>query len=74
METAAGKETINVLRRLIAYSEKIFHFSRDVITPISDRRPGPRISTAAVVKSATVLFWARMRSINAWEQLGTARF
>jgi hypothetical protein len=30
METAAGKETINVLRRLIAYSEKIFYFSRDI--------------------------------------------
>ena len=74
METAAGKETINVLRRLIAYSEKIFHFSREVMTPLSDRRPEPRISTAAVVKSATVLFWARMGSINAWEQLGRARF
>jgi hypothetical protein len=74
METVAGKETINVLRRLIAYSEKIFHFSREVITPLSDRRPEPRISTAAVVKSAMVLFWARMGSINAWEQLGGARF
>ena len=41
---------------------------------LSDRRPEPRISTAAVVKSATVLFWARMGSINAWEQLGRARF
>jgi hypothetical protein len=74
METAAGKETINVLRRLIAYSEKIFHFSRDVMTPLSDRRAEPRITTVAVVKSATVLFWARMGSINAWEQLGGARF
>jgi hypothetical protein len=74
METAAGKETINVLRRLTAYSEKIFHFSREVISQLSDRRPEPRISTAAVVKSATVLFWARMGSINAWEQLGRARF
>jgi hypothetical protein len=60
METAAGKETINVLRRLTAYSEKIFHFSREVISQLSDRRPEPRISTAAVLKAATVLFWARM--------------
>ena len=74
METAAGKETINVLRRLTAYSEKIFHFSRDLISQLSDKRLKPRISTAAVVKSATVLFWARMGSINAWEQLGRARF
>jgi hypothetical protein len=26
------------------------------------------------VKSATVLFWARLASLNAWEQLGRARF
>ena len=74
MEAAAGKKTINVLRRLIAYSEKIFRFSRDIIAPISDRRMEPRISTAAVVKSATVLFWARLGSINAWEQLGKSPF
>lgn len=51
MEAAAGKKTINVLRRLIAYSEKIFRFSRDVVAPISDRRTEPRISTAAVAGS-----------------------
>jgi hypothetical protein len=74
METAAGKETINALRRLTAYSEKIFHFSRDVISQLSDRRTEPPISTAAVAKSATVLFRARMGSINAWEQRGGACF
>src|SRR5258708_32843029 len=74
METASGKETINVLRRLIAYSGKIFHFSRDIVTQLSDQRRKPRISTAAVVKSSMVLFWARMGSLNAWEQVGRARF
>src|SRR5258708_13654858 len=74
METASGKETINVLRRLIAYSGKIFHFSRDIVTHLSDQRRKPRISTAAVVKSSLVLFWARMGSINAWAQVGRARF
>lgn len=74
METASGEETINVLRRLITYSGKIFHFSRDILTHISDQRRKPRISTAAVVKSSMVLFWARLGSINAWEQLGRARF
>ncbi len=59
---------------MIAYSEKIFRFSRDVIAPLWDRRTEPRISTAAVVKSATVLFWARLGSINAWEQLGKSPF
>jgi len=36
---------------------------------LRDRRQRPRRSTAAVVKSATVLFWARLGSLNAWEQL-----
>jgi hypothetical protein len=74
METTSGKETIIVLRRLIAYSEKIFQLSKDIVTLVSDRREKPRISTAAVVKSSLVLFWARMGSINAWEQVGRARF
>lgn len=37
--------------------------------PLRDRRQRPRRSTAAAVKSATVLFWARLGSLNAWEQL-----
>jgi hypothetical protein len=74
VEAAARKKAIRILLRLIAYSEKIFHFSRDVLTSISDSRAEPRISTAAVVKSAMALFWARMGSINAWEQLGGSRF
>jgi DNA polymerase III alpha subunit len=74
METASGKETIIVLRRLLAYSEKIFQLSKDIVTVLSDRREKPRISTAAVVKSSLVLFWARMGSSNAWEQVGRARF
>src|SRR5580700_8293865 len=74
METTSGKETITVLRRLIAYSEKIFQLSKDIVTQVSDRREKPRISTAAVVKSSLVLFWARLGSINAWEQVGRARF
>ena len=74
METTSGKETITVLRRLIAYAEKIFQLSKDIVTQVSDRREKPRISTAAVVKSSLVLFWARMGSINAWEQVGRARF
>ena len=71
METTSGKETITVLRRLIACAEKIFQLSKDIVTQVSDRREKPRISTAAVVvKSSLVLFWARLGSINAWEQVG----
>lgn len=74
METTSGKETLTVLRRLITYAEKVFHVSRDVIAPLSDRRLEPRISTAAVVKSAVVLFWARLGSLNAWALVAGARF
>jgi hypothetical protein len=70
MEKTSGKETIIVLRRLIAYSEKIFQLSKGIVTLVSDRREKPRISTAAVVKSSLVLFWARMGSIK---RLGTGR-
>ena len=34
-----------------------------------DSRQQPQRSTAAVVKSANILFWARLGSLNAWEQL-----
>src|ERR1700676_4725658 len=74
METTSGKEAITVLRRLITYSEKIFKLSKGITTKFLDRREKPRISTAVVVKSSLVLFWARMGSINAWEQVGRARF
>jgi len=56
METSSGKEAINVLRRLIAYSEKIFALSADILTQVSDRRLEPRIPAAAVVKSALACF------------------
>jgi len=74
METAPGRETLAILHRLIAYSEKIFGFSQEVIAPLSDRRPQPPISTASVVKSAAVMFWARLGSLNAWELVAGACF
>jgi hypothetical protein len=74
MAPASGQEPLTVLRRLIAYAEKIFHLSRDIIAPVADARRQPRITTAAVVKSAVVLFWARLASLNAWEQVTGARF
>ena len=62
------------MRRLIAYAEKIFRFSQDMVAPITDRRPQPRIATATVVKAAVVMFWARMGSLNAWELSAQSRF
>jgi len=74
MEAAQRKETIAVLRRLIAYAEKIFDLSRDILAPISDLRVQPRISTVVVVKSAVVMFWARMGSLNALELTAGVHF
>lgn len=67
MEATLGKETLTILRRLIAYSEKLFRFSETVVTGVVDRRLQPRIPTAVIVKSVTVLFWARLGSLNALE-------
>ena len=63
-----------MLRRLIAYSEKVFHLSALLIGPISDRRPEPRISTATVVKASMVLFGARLGSLNALEMSAASPF
>jgi hypothetical protein len=74
MEAPSGKETLTILRRLIAYSEKLFRFSETVVTGVVDRRLQPRIPTAVIVKSATVLFWARMGSLNALELTARSSF
>jgi hypothetical protein len=63
-----------LLRRLIAYSDKVFHLSTLLIASITDCRLEPRISTATVAKASMVLFWARMGSLNALEMSGASRF
>lgn len=67
MEAFPGKEGLTILRRLLAYAEKVFQFSGTVVAGIADRRLQPRIPTALVVKSVAVLFWARMGSLHALE-------
>jgi len=74
VETLPGKERLTILRRLIAYSEKLFRFSETVVADIVDRRLQPRIPTAVIVKSVTVLFWARMGSLNALELTARSGF
>ena len=74
METLSGKERLTILRRLIAYSEKLFRFSETVVADVVDRRLQPRIPTAVIVKSVTVLFWARMGSLNALELTARSGF
>jgi DDE family transposase len=74
VETLPGKERLTILRRLIAYSEKLFRFSQTVVADVVDRRLQPRIPTAVIVKSVTVLFWARMGSLNALELTARSGF
>ena len=75
MEAPSGKEEgLTILRRLIAYSEKIFQLSKTVIAGVVDGRLQPRIPAALVVKSVAVLFWARMGSLNALELTAHSRF
>jgi hypothetical protein len=52
----------------------VFRFSSELIAGITDRRLEPRISTGTVVKSAAVMFWARLGSLNALEMSGKSRF
>ena len=74
MEAPPGKEALTILRRLIAYSEKVFRLSETIVAGILDRRLQPRIQTPLVVKSVAVLFWARMGSLNALELTARSRF
>jgi hypothetical protein len=74
VETLPGKERLTILRRLIAYAEKIFQFSGTVVAGVVDRRRQPRIPTAHVVHSVVVLFWARIGSLNALELAAHSSF
>jgi hypothetical protein len=68
------KEGLTILRRLIAYAEKVFQLSEAVVAGIVDRRVHPRIPAAAIVKAVAALFWARMGSLNALELTARSSF
>ena len=74
MATFPGEEGLSILRRLIAYAEKLFQFSNTVVAGVVDRRRQPRIPSSHVVKSVAVLFWARMGSLNALELAAHSSF
>ena len=74
METLPGKEGRSILRRLIAYAEKVFQFSGMIVAEVLDRRRQPRIPTSLVVQSVAALFWARMGSLNALELAAHSSF
>lgn len=74
METLPGQERLTILRRLIAYAEKIFHLSGTIVAGVVDRRQQPRIPTSRVVHSVAALFWARLGSLNALELAANSNF
>ena len=74
MEAFPGKEGLTILRRLLAYAEKVFQFSGTVVAGVVDRRLQPRIPTSGILKSVAALFWARMGSLNALELTSHSRF
>ena len=57
----------------MGYAVKVFGLSLQVIDHVSDRRLRPRITTDVVVKSALVLFWCRLGSLNALEMTRRAK-
>jgi hypothetical protein len=74
VETLPGQERLTILRRLIAYAEKIFHLSGTVVAGVVDRRQQPRIPTSRVVHSVAALFWAHLGSLNALELAANSNF
>ena len=74
MESPPGKEALIILRRLIAYSGKVFRFSEAIVAGIADRWRQPRITISLVVKSGAVVFWARMGSLNSLELSACSSF
>lgn len=48
--------------------------SKQVIEPVSDKRPAPRIPTWVFIKSGLVMFWARLGSLNALVEGARSRF
>ena len=74
METFSGKEGLTILRRLLAYAEKVFQFSGTIVAGVVDRRRQPRIPTSAVLQSVAALFWARLGSLHALELTAHSRF
>jgi len=74
VETLSGQEGLTILRRLIAYAEKVFQLSHAIVAGVVDQRRQPRIPVSHVVKSVAVLFWTRMGSLNALELAAHSNF
>jgi hypothetical protein len=73
VEALPGKEGLTILRRLIAYAEKVFGSLRRS-SPASSTGACNRVSNRRHRQVRHVLFWARMGSLNALELTARSSF
>lgn len=73
MGQAETTGAVAILRRLLAYGEKVYGLSA-LVERIRDRRRRPRISTQVVIRSILAMFLTRLGSLNALEQTQSGRF
>lgn len=73
MGQAASPGDLAILRRLIAWAEKVAVLG-SLLDSLTDARPQPRIATPVIVRSLLVMIVTRLGSLNAVEQTHTSLF
>jgi hypothetical protein len=73
LEQGAEKTGIVILRRILAYGQKLCRL-RDLTDRVRDSRKRPRVATSLVMRGALVMMLARLGSLNALEQTRQSRF
>lgn len=73
MGQAQAAGAVAILRRLLAYAEKLVGLT-SFLQSLIDSRPRPRISTEVVASSLLVMFLSRVGSLNALGQTRASRF
>jgi len=70
---AASPGDLAILRRLIAWAEKVAELG-SLLDRLTDARPQPRIATPVIVRSLLVMIVTRLGSLNAVEQTHASSF
>jgi len=70
---AASPGDLAILRRLIAWAEKVVVLG-SLLDGLTDARPKPRIGTLVIVRSLLVMIVTRLGSLNAVEQTHSSLF
>lgn len=73
MGQAQAAGAIAILRRLLAYAEKLGGLT-PFLQSLTDPRPRPRIATEVVASAILYMFLSRVGSLNALEQTQASRF